>query len=229
MYEFSEKGFSEYFSVKETKEILKVTSKTLREWDKKSKIRTTRHTSGQRMYYKEDVYNIAGINIPIKNKQKIAYCRVSSQKQIDDLERQKNFFRTEYPDYKLVTDIGSGINWKRKGFKTLLELAMSDSLEEVMVAHRDRLCRFAFELIEYIFKIKDVKLTVLYGDSHSFGKATETELANDILSIIHVYSCREMGKRRYCRNQNQEIENLPKQSTKKNTERMDVDKQICLQ
>ena len=54
-----------------------------------------------------------------KKKKKIAYCRVSSKKQADDLERQKNFFTTKFPDYELVTDIGSGINWKRKGLKTI--------------------------------------------------------------------------------------------------------------
>jgi predicted site-specific integrase-resolvase len=67
---------------------------------------------------------------------------------------------------------------------------MSDSLEEVVVAHRDRLRRFAFELVEQIFQLKNVKLTVLDGNNCALGKATEIELANDILSIVHVYSCR---------------------------------------
>ena len=78
--------------------------------------------------------------LPFKKKKKIAYCRVSSKKQADDLERQKNFFTTKFPDYELVTDIGSGINWKRKGLKTILESAMSGDISELVVAHRDRLC-----------------------------------------------------------------------------------------
>ena len=129
-----------------------------------------------------------------KKKRKIAYCRVSSKKQEDDLERQKDFFRTKYPDYELVTDIGSGINWKRKGLKTILESAMQGNLSELMVAHRDRLCRFGFELVEWILERNNVKLSVLDREDH---KSPDHDLTDDILSIIHIYSCRQMGKRRY--------------------------------
>jgi len=187
----------EYISIKETRKILGVTTETLRQWNKTGKVRAVKSPSGRRLYNKKDIYNIANRNLPNKQIRKIAYCRVSSKKQNDDLERQKDFFRHKFPDYELVTDIGSGLNWKRKGLKSILERAMSKTISEVVVAHRDRICRFSFELIEFIFKQNGVKLTVLSEDNHKDGKMSDTELTEDIMSIIHVYSCRQIGKRRY--------------------------------
>jgi putative resolvase len=81
---------------------------------------------------------------------------------------------------------------------------MSGDISEVVVAHRDRLCRFGFELIEWIFEINGVKLTILDQENN---KSPDQELADDILSIIHVYSCRKMGKRRYSMQKNKDIPN----------------------
>jgi putative resolvase len=183
-----------FISTKETRKFLGVTTKTLVNWSNSGKINTIKSPSGIRLYSFEDIQNILGRVIDYKEKKKIAYCRVSSNKQKDDLERQKNFFRHEYPDHLLVEDIGSGINWKRKGLKTILEQSMSGDISEVMVAHRDILCRFGFELIEWILEINGVKLIVL---DREHNKSPDQELTDDILSIIHVYSCRQMGKRRY--------------------------------
>lgn len=187
--------FNEKFiSTKETRKILGITTKTLVNWDKAGKINTIKSASGNRLYSSKDIQNILNSNSSFKEKKKIAYCRVSSQKQKDDLERQKDFFRSSYPDYELVTDIGSGINWKRKGLKTILDDAMSGNISEIVVAHRDRLCRFGFELLEWIFERNGTKLIVLDRENN---KSFSEELTDDILSIIHVYSCRQMGKRRY--------------------------------
>lgn len=127
-------------------------------------------------------------------KKKICYARVSSAKQKDDLERQKDFFRSKFVDYELVCDIGSGINWRRKGLQTILDQSMQGLVEEVVVAHRDRLCRFGFELVEFILRKNKVRLVVLGNEN---AKSDTQELAEDIMSIIHVYSCKQMGKRRY--------------------------------
>jgi len=208
----------EYINTKKTKEILQLTSKTLRIWDKEGKIRTFRTPSGQRRYNLKDIQNITGRNsIDNTKKEKICYCRVSSPKQMDDLNRQKDFFRTKFPDHILVTDVGSGINWKKKGLKTILDKAMHGDISEVVVAHRDRLCRFAFELLEWIFERNGVKLLVLNEEK---GESSDNELTDDILSIIHVYSCRKMGRRRY---KNKENKTLSNQGTKENNEELDVD------
>jgi len=181
----------EYITSTKAREMLKITSETLRKWSKKGKISAIKLPSGQRRYNLQDINTYLSIN-PIKGKRKICYCRVYSNDHMDDLERQKDFFRREYPDHELVTDIGSELNWKRKGLKTILEQSMLGNIETVVVAHRDRISRFAFELIEFIFECNNVKLLVLDTED---GESGNDELTSDILSITHVYSCITMRKR----------------------------------
>jgi len=215
----------DWITPKKARELLRVTNKTLIEWDKKSKIRAIRTPSNHRRYNLKDIQNFISCNVPAPPKtkrNKVCYARVSSTKQMDDLERQKNYFKSRFPDHQLVTDVGSGINWKRQGLKTILEQAMSRDISEVVVAHRDRLCRFAYELLEWIFKCNGVKLLVLNEEK---GKSKDQELADDILSIVHVYSCRNMGRRRYKNKKNQDLSNS---STKTTNEELDGDKKICV-
>jgi predicted site-specific integrase-resolvase len=133
---------------------------------------------------------------------------------MDDLKRQTDFLKSKYPDHIVVTDVGSGINWKRKGLKTILERSLSGNVEEIVVAHRDRLCRFAFDLLEFIFTTTNTKLVVLEHDSN---QSSEQELADDLLSIVHIYSCRKMGQRRY---KNKTDKDVSKQETKETTTTM---------
>jgi predicted site-specific integrase-resolvase len=84
--------------------------------------------------------------------------------------------------------------FKRKGLQTILELSMSGNLGEVVVSHKDRLSRFAFELIEWIIKRNRGTLVVLDRSEHQSG---QQELAEDLLSIVTVFNCRNMGRRRY--------------------------------
>jgi predicted site-specific integrase-resolvase len=136
-------------------------------------------------------------NEDIKNSktQNFLYTRVSTKKQVDDLSRQIEYIkRPVYVDYILISDIGSGINFKRKGLQTILAACLHGTIGEVVVAHRDRLCRFGFELIESIITKAGGKLTVLENNNTS---TPETELADDLLAIIHIFSCRQMGKRSY--------------------------------
>lgn len=210
----------EHISTKETRKLLGVTAKTLRTWVESGKIRAIKTPSGIRNYNKQDVRAILGIYDPPKEKRKIAYCRVSSRKQADDLERQKEFFRVNFPEYQVVYDVASGLNWNRKGFTSILDGAINGDISEVVVAHRDRLCRFAFELVERIFSKTNTKLTVL---ERTGFKSKPSELADDILSIIHVYSCREMGKRRYA---NKENSTLPDSETKEETKKLDGNDEI---
>ena len=185
---------NKFIGTKKTRELLQVTVKTLRIWDQEGKIRTIRTPSNHRRYCYEDIQNILSCNTPAKEKKQICYCRVSSPKQMDDLDRQKAFLHDKFPNHELVTDVGSGINWKRKGLKTILDRAMQGDISEVVVAHRDRLCRFAFELLEWILHRCKVKLLVLDKEEH---KSPDEDIAEDVLTILHVYSCRRMGKRRY--------------------------------
>lgn len=128
-------------------------------------------------------------------KKNFIYTRVSTKKQVDDLLRQIEFVsRPEYSEYILIKDIASGINFKRKGLHSILDSCVQGTIGEVIVAHRDRLSRFGFDLIELFVAKSGGKITVL-GDIET--KTSEQELADDLLSIIHIFSCRQLGKRSY--------------------------------
>ena len=124
----------------------------------------------------------------------IAYCRVSSAGQKADLARQVAFLKEKCEEgTEVVTDVGSGLNFKRKGLRALLERAMQGTVRSVTVAHRDRLCRFGFELIKWLLERHQVKLVVLQDKQQS----PECEFTEDLLAIVHVFSCRFNGLRRY--------------------------------
>lgn len=193
---------NEYISPARARHYLNVTSETLRSWDNQGKIRTIRTPSGFRNYSMDDIKKIIGSNVvKYSIKRRICYCRVSSKKQSDDLERQEEYMKEKFPNHEIISDIGSGLNWKRIGLKSILEQSMLGNVEEVVVAHRDRLCRFGFELVEFIFEKNKTRLFVVDTDGE---KSSNAELAEDIISIIHIYSCRAMGKRKYRKKQEQE-------------------------
>lgn len=131
--------------------------------------------------------------IAVKN---VIYCRVSSNHQRDDLERQIHALASRYPNHVVVKDIASGINFKRKGLNSILELAMQRELGELVVAHKDRLARFGFELIESIIRKGGGTITIADGDKEE-TKSEAQELAEDLLAITHVFACKQMGRRRY--------------------------------
>ena len=191
-----------FISFKNTRKLLQVSSCTLRNWDKEGKIGTIRTPSGARMFNQQDIFNLIRKTKTTEIvKRKVCYARVSTRAQMDDLERQVIFFRQNYPSYEVVTDICSGINWKRKGLSSLLEQSIQGTLGEIVVAHKDRLSRIAFDLLEHVFNLHGTSILVL---DRTNEQSTEQELAQDIMSIVHVYSCKQMGKRRYSKsNQNQ--------------------------
>jgi predicted site-specific integrase-resolvase len=122
------------------------------------------------------------------------YARVSSKKQEGDLKTQIEFIKQQYPDYEVISDIGSGINEKRKGYKTLLDKVLAGTVTEIVVAHKDRLSRFSFNTIQYICQKFGTKITVLRDDKSA---SREEELSKDLMSIITVFSARYHGSRKY--------------------------------
>lgn len=159
---------------------------TLRKMANEGKIETIR-VNGKRRY------NLKGFLNEQKGREKICYARVSSSKQKDDLERQKEYLFSKFPSHEIITDIGSGINFKRKGFITLLERVLSGYVEEIVVAHKDRLCRFGFDLVAWLCSKFSTKLVVLDESKCS----PQEELTKDLLSIITIFSCRVNGLRKY--------------------------------
>ena len=124
----------------------------------------------------------------------IIYARVSSsnQKEAGDLQRQVEDLQNSYPGYYVIKDVGSGLNFKRSGLQDLLERVHKGTVSEVVVRHKDRLCRYGLELLEFIFKKAGTKLVVLSQEQ----EATSTkELADDLLAITTVFVARHNGQR----------------------------------
>lgn len=188
-----------------TREAVRISSlhpHTLRKYADKNEIRCYKTPAGQRMYHRLSLEEFCNSpspkhQVPKSEKVNYLYSRVSSKKQLDDLTRQTNYlqsYRPEYTSYVPISDVASGVNFKRKGLQTILDSCLQGTIGEVVIAHRDRLCRFGFELLQVIIEKSGGKVTVLDNEGN---KSTEQELAEDLLSIIHIYSCKQMGKRSY--------------------------------
>ncbi len=152
-----------------------------------------RNPSNQRVYFIPDRNNERIKDIKLSYKQNFIYCRVSSYKQKDDLDRQCMLLSNRYPNHKIVKDIGSGLNYKRKGLLSLLEQSSKGKVGQIIVSSKDRLCRFGFELLEWLFVQNNTELLVLEHNN----KSKEEEFTEDILAILQVFACRWNGKRRY--------------------------------
>ena len=176
-----------YLPSREASKILGLHPNTLRTYADNGTIESYKTESGQRRYNVEAYLGLQ------KHSTTLCYCRVSSPKQRQDLERQINFMQSKYPKAEIIKDIGSGLNYKRRGLKTILERAMRGEQLEIMVAHKDRLARFGFELIESIINQSGGKIVVL----NKTNLSPEQELTNDLLNILHVFSCRMHGLRNY--------------------------------
>mgnify|MGYP003480374900 FL=1 len=172
-----------------------ITTTTLRRWAEDGKIRCIRPVSGKRVYNLMDVKKLFGIPSTSDNRaiNTICYARVSSSHQREDLERQVQLLRYKYPDAKIIKDIGSGLNWDRQGFKTLLDYVYDQNVKTVVVAYKDRLCRFAYPLVEWIFKKSNVELLVLNKDTTD--QESTNELSEDLLSIVTVFVAKNNGRR----------------------------------
>ena len=142
---------SRYVTPKKACSILGVHYKTLYNWEKNKKIEVIRTPGGKRLYNVEKyISNNINIKEIAKPKLKICYCRVSTYNQNDDLKRQVEYMKNKYPTYIIIKDIGSALNFKRKGLKKIMDYAINGEIEEVIIAYKDRLCRFGYELIEYL-------------------------------------------------------------------------------
>jgi predicted site-specific integrase-resolvase len=195
-----------YVTLREARKQLGLHPNTLRKYADEGIIETIKTPSGQRRFNVESF---------IKQKQNslqtILYCRVSSARQKDDLQNQKNYLISKYPGAEVIIDVGSGLNFKRRGLRSILERLLQGDSIQLVVAQRDRLCRFGFDLIEYLVVKNGGEIVVLDQIEHS----PEGELVSDILSIIHVFSCRIHGMRKY-KNQIKEDKDLPKPNSKTN-------------
>ena len=180
-----------------------VSSRTLRRWAGDGRVRSRRSTTGRWRYALSDVLTLAGVSASGESttpsskeaetgRGRVLYARVSSVHQRGDLARQSDALRTAFPAHEaLVEDVGSGLNFRRRGFRALLERVRAGSIREVVVAHRDRLCRFGFDFVEDVFRAAGARVVV-----HNTGDASpESELADDLLAVATVFVARQNGLR----------------------------------
>ena len=178
--------------------MLQVVPGTLRSWAKQGKLRYVTTKGGHRRYELQSVLGLKDESIPEskselkpRERKRFCYARVSTYSQKKDLETQLEYFKTAFPNHTCIKDLGSGLNFKRKGFLSILDCAIRGDLEEVVVTHKDRLCRFGYEIIERILQQKGGRIVVL----HQENLTPEQELVQDLLTITTVFSARLYGLR----------------------------------
>lgn len=172
-------------------------TKTLQRWDYEGKLKAHR-TPTNRRYYTHDQYLEYIGQKASEDKNVVVYYRVSGAGQKDDLQSQKEALEqfcisAGKPVDAWLHDIGSGLNYKRKNFVRLMEMVERGEVSEIVIAHKDRLVRFGYEWFEKFCQDHGARLTVMNVESLS----PEEEMTQDLLSIIHCFSSRLYGLRRY--------------------------------
>lgn len=185
-----------FVSITTAAKILGVSLSTMRRWDAEGRLSPER-TEGNHRRYDLSKLNPSRINGTISDTRKtIAYARVSSSDQKDDLLRQKQvldiYCASQGWTYEIISDLGSGMNYHKKGLKALLTDVIDNRVGRLVITHKDRLLRFGAELVFAICEAKNVEVVIINkGEDTSF----EEDLATDVLEIITVFSARLYGSR----------------------------------
>jgi excisionase family DNA binding protein len=182
-------------SIGEAAKRLGVSISTLRRWEQTGKLASVRAPGGHRRYRLSDIDPTAAVRVP-DARRTVAYARVSSHEQRADLERQKQvlelYCAAQGWKFDIVADLGSGINYRKKGLRQLLDAIVEGQLERLVITHKDRLLRFGAELVFALCEAKHIEVVILnQGADTSF----EEDLAKDVLEMITVFSARLYGAR----------------------------------
>ena len=184
-----------YYSIHEFSKLICRTPQTLRTWDKKGTLKPDHlGPNGYRYYSEAQLREVLG-KTSRQSKKTVGYCRVSSAKQKDDLERQcesvTTYLLAQGKPFEIITDIGSGINYNKKGLRELVSRITAGEVDKVVVLYKDRLLRFGFELVEYMAELHGCTIEIIDGTE----KTEEQELVEDLVQIVTVFSCKLNGKR----------------------------------
>ena len=184
-------------SITKAGELLGISPKTLRLWEKEGKLSSMKTVGGHRRYDPKTLLKLVSSNKSDDSKTTICYARVSSQDQKSDLDTQiialtKFCESNKWTSFDVISDLGSGLNYKKKGLSRLIKLICSEAIQRLVVMNKDRLLRFGSELIFDLCEIFGVEVVIINSSPQiSF----EEELANDVLEIITVFSSRLYGSR----------------------------------
>ena len=184
-------------TTKQASEIAGVNKDTIRRWEDKGLIKSYRTDGGHRRYDAESLYNyILQPKVEVSEKYTLIYARVSTRSRENDLNRQvellEMFCSSNGWRYKVLKDIGSGLNYGKKGLLELIKLIETNQIDRLVINYKDRLLRFGSEIIFEICKWHNVEVIVISEDE---SKSYEEELVEDVLSIITVFSAKLYGSR----------------------------------
>lgn len=150
---------------------------------------------GTRYYSEEQLRELKNSRTPQREEKVVAYCRVSTKSQKDELEKQvenvKSYMYAKGYSFEVITDVGSGINYKNKGLQKLISLIDSNQVTKVVILHKDRLVGFGFELIQLLCDLHDVEIEIIDNSEQS----KEEELTDDLIEVITVFANRLYGSR----------------------------------
>ena len=184
----------ELLSIGKFAKMVGITPTTLRRMQQSGELIPYHISKGGTRYYSLEQLNRF---LPKQTVEKpvIGYCRVSTPSQKDDLETQIanvcSYMCAKGYKYEIITDVGSGINYSKKGLQQLLEKICNREISKIVVLYKDRLIRFGFEMIEYLCKLNDVEIEIIDNTAQS----KEQELTDDLIQIITVFANRLYGQR----------------------------------
>ena len=183
-------------SVSKAASLLGVSTNTLRRWEREGRLIPDKRTEGNQRRYKISSICPEMVRNDDQKRKTVAYARVSSHDQKEELKRQQKmlemFCSVNGWQYDVLTDLGSGMNYHKKGLRKLLEAILNDQIGRLVITHKDRLLRFGAELVFSICEAKNVEVLIMnQGEDSTF----EEDLAKDVLEIITIFSARLYGSR----------------------------------
>jgi len=186
------------FSVGKAAQYLGRSRSTLQRWDREGLLVSERLPSGRRVYAQDVLDKHLGRERLPKTRTAVAYCRVSSQAQKPDLVNQRKVLEEfcvakALAGVEFVEEVGGGMNLRRKRFTELMDRVGKGEIGTLIVAHKDRLCRFGFEWFEHYCSVHGCALLVLNQERLS----PEQEMVQDLMTVVHCFSSRLYGLRNY--------------------------------
>lgn len=198
------------YKPKDFAELLGVSVKTLQRWDREGILKANRMPTNRRYYTYDQYLTFKGIKKPNDNRQTVIYARVSTKNQKDDLQNQIAFLRQFCNAKGIIVDqcieeFGSGLNYNRKKWNQLLNDVMEQKIKTIVISHKDRFIRFGYDWFEQFCMKFHTSILVVNNETLS----PQEELVQDIVSILHIFSCRLYGLRKY-KKQIERDENIAK-------------------